>query len=79
MDKEGRKGRQRQLAALLKGIRVETGLSQADVAKAIGEPQSFVSKYEHAERRLDLFDLARIARALGVSLAEIVKRFEALG
>ena len=39
-------------------------------------PQSFVSKYEIGERRLDLIELREVCAALGVPLLEFVKQFE---
>jgi len=66
----------RHLAAVLLQLRMEAGLRQEDVAERLGEPQSFVSKYENNERRLDLVELQQVARALGSSLVEVVERFE---
>jgi transcriptional regulator with XRE-family HTH domain len=64
------------LAALLRNVRSEAGLTQAEVAERLGLPQSFVSKYESGERRLDLIELRLICKALGVALGEFVRRFE---
>jgi transcriptional regulator with XRE-family HTH domain len=46
------------------------------VARKLGKPQSFVSRYEAGERRLDLVELHDVCNALGVSLVEFVSRFE---
>ena len=64
------------LAVLLRQLREEAGLRQVDLAKAIGEPQSFVSRYESGERRLDLLELRAVCRALKCPLNEFVRRFE---
>ena len=64
------------LAALLRSVRSEAGLTQAVVADRLKLPQSFVSKYESGERRLDLVELRQICGALGISLADFVRRFE---
>jgi transcriptional regulator with XRE-family HTH domain len=64
------------LLRVLRELRQEAKLTQAELAERLGLPQSFVSKYEIGERRLDLVELAWIARALGVPLGEIVARFE---
>ena len=64
------------LQNLLRQIRSEAGLTQVAVARKLKRPQSFVCKYEIGERRLDLVELRQICRALDISLAEFVKRFE---
>jgi transcriptional regulator with XRE-family HTH domain len=46
-----------------------------DVAKALGYPQSFVSKYESGERRLDLLELSDVCKAIGVPIVDFVNRF----
>lgn len=67
----------RRLTGLLRSLREEAGLTQAEVAIRLRRPQSFVSKYERGERRLDLVELRVIGRTFGLSLAEVVARFEA--
>jgi len=64
------------LAALLRTVRSQAGVTQAELARRLKLPQSFVSKYESGERRLDLVELRQICRALGISLVEFVRRFE---
>lgn len=67
---------QRALSDLLRRTRLEGGLRQQDVAERIGEPQSFVSRYETGQRRLDVLELRVVCRAVGVSLPEFVARLE---
>lgn len=62
--------------ALLRELREAAGLRQADVAKKLGMPQSFVSKYEAGERRIDVVELRSICKVLGISLREFVDRLE---
>jgi transcriptional regulator with XRE-family HTH domain len=69
---------QNQLRKLLRQLRLGAGLRQADLAELLGKPQSFVSKYESGERRLDLLELRRVCQVLGVPLTEFVVRLEAL-
>ena len=64
------------LAALLRSVRSEAGLTQSEVAERLELPQSFVSKYESGERRLDLVELKQICKALKISLSDFVRRFE---
>ncbi|MDD5451755.1 MAG: helix-turn-helix transcriptional regulator [Desulfovibrionales bacterium] len=67
---------QSRLQKLLKTARVEAGLTQAELAQHLGVNQSFVSKYESGERRLDLIELRNICKALGIPLLSFVKRFD---
>ena len=45
-------------------------LTQADVAKILGYPQSYVSKYESGERRLDFVETVLVCEVLGKSIEE---------
>jgi hypothetical protein len=38
-------------------------------------PQSFVSKYERGERRLDVIEFGEVARALGIDPIRILDKF----
>ena len=67
----------RKLQKLLKTMRRDAGLTQVQLAKTLGRPQSYVSKYESGERRLELPEIDAICRATGVSLADFVKRYQA--
>jgi transcriptional regulator with XRE-family HTH domain len=69
---------QQRLQELLRQIRTEAGLKQTDLAGLLGQSQSFVSKYESGERRLDLLELRQICEAIGLSLSEFVRKFESL-
>jgi len=64
------------LRSLLSNLRSEANLRQVDLAERLGKPQSFVSKYESGERRLDLIELREICLVLAISLTDFVKRFE---
>ena len=51
-------------------------MRQMDLADRLGQPQSYVSKYESGERRLDLLELRQICNALGISLEIFIRRLE---
>lgn len=67
---------QEKLQVLLRQIRREANLSQAEVAQRLGLPQSFVSKYELGERRLDVLEIRQICKAVGISLEDFVRKLE---
>lgn len=58
--------------AKLRTARVRLGLTQADLASKMGREQSYISKVETCERRLDVVDLMRFCDALGVPLADML-------
>ena len=51
-------------------------MRQMDLADRLGQPQSYVSKYESGERRLDLLELRQICNGLGISLEIFIRRLE---
>jgi len=62
------------VARLLRKMRIAAGLRQADVANALGVPQSYVSKCESAERRVDVAELFRYCEACGSDLQSFADR-----
>lgn len=64
------------LCRLLTEARKEAGLTQTELAKRLNRPQSFVSKYERAERRLDVVELIRISNAIGIDASSLLRQIE---
>lgn len=58
---------------LLVDRRKTSGLSQQDVADALGWPQSFIAKIEKKERRIDVVELVRLAAVVGFDPARLVR------
>jgi len=56
-------------------MRDEKGLTQAELASRLGKPQSYVSKFESGERKLELAELDAICDALGARLETLVRRY----
>jgi transcriptional regulator with XRE-family HTH domain len=65
-----------ELQDLLKEIRREKNLTQAEIAGVLEQSQSFVSKYESGERILDILEVRFICERLGLSLADFCSRLE---
>ena len=49
-------------------------ITQVQLATLLQKPQSYVSKYENAERRLDIVEFLEIAEQLKINPAEFIKK-----
>ncbi len=56
--------------------RKNAGLTQQNLAELIDKPQSYISKYESGERRLDLIEFIDVAEALHVDKYQFIKELE---
>ncbi|MGW9530494.1 helix-turn-helix domain-containing protein [Paenibacillus terrae] len=60
----------------LKDLRKTKNLTQIELAELINRDQTYVSKYERAERRLDVIEVRTICKALGIELLDFIKDLE---
>src|SRR5215216_1927599 len=60
--------------AILISTREDKGFSQHQLAKRLKKPQSFVSKYERGERRLDVIEFLDIVKVLEADPHEIIRK-----
>lgn len=61
----------------LKDCREKAGLSQMKLAEKLGQSQSFVSKCERGETRIDIVQLRMFCRVFGITLSSFVAEYEA--
>jgi transcriptional regulator with XRE-family HTH domain len=61
---------------VLRKAREDARLTQTQLAQRIGETQTFVSKCERGERRVDVVELRTFCRAFGLSLKQFVAVLE---
>ncbi|MBX3027065.1 helix-turn-helix transcriptional regulator [bacterium] len=66
-------GRYERLRKLLVGARKAAGMTQAELAAKLRRPQSYVSKYERGERRLDVIEFLEVAKAVGADPVAILQ------
>ena len=64
MDKSIYTARQKRFCALIRQARKDAGMTQQELADALGRPQSFVAKIENGERRVDVVELLELAEAI---------------
>ncbi len=69
--------RYRRLRELLVAARKKQKLSQDALADKLGKVQTFVSKYERGERRLDVVEFLDVAEALGVDPHKAIRQLQA--
>lgn len=63
------------LLSVLKTARKRMGVSQVELAERLGNTQTFVSKCERGERRIDAVELVEFAEALGVPSLELLGEY----
>lgn len=63
--------------SLLKKAREEAGLSQVQLADRLGQTQTFISKCERGERRLDVIEVRDFCDAIGISFPDFIQALEA--
>lgn len=64
--------RYNQLLVAMAQARRGAGITQAQLAMILGKPQSYVSKIERGERRIDVVEFLELVEALGVEPAAIL-------
>lgn len=71
---------QRHMYELLQKTLIEArqskGLTQTEIAARLGKPQSFVSKYESGERRLDVVEFLEVCQALSIKPNSILNKID---
>ncbi len=65
-----------QLLRLLRETREKANVTQTELAERLGRSQSFVTKFERGDRRLDAIQLRTICLALGTDLVSFVSELE---
>ncbi|MFA4831631.1 MAG: helix-turn-helix transcriptional regulator [Patescibacteria group bacterium] len=57
----------------LRKARIEAGLTQVQVARKIGRPQSHISNIESGQQRVDIIELKRFAKLYGKDMNHFIK------
>ena len=67
---------QEKLLALLRQLRIDARLTQTELASRLRRDQTFVSKYESGERRLDILEVREVCRAIGVDFVAAMRQLD---
>lgn len=73
MSRNSSSRRQKKLVSLLIQARRDASMSQVDLAKLLHKPQSFVSKIETGERRLEVLEFLNITSKIGCNASIIIE------
>ena len=65
----------KKLRELLLAARERSELTQVELGIRLKRPQSFVSKYERGERRLDVVEFGEVVRALNMDPVALLRKF----
>ena len=77
-NKEKQKERELALREFLIELRKKNNLTQEDLARKLDKPQSFISKYESGERRLDILEFIEIVFVLNQNPLKAFEKLLAL-
>ena len=67
--------RHQEFIQFLIAARKAAGVTQVELADRLGRPQSFVSKVERGERRVDVIEFCQLAEAMGYQPSNLLKEF----
>lgn len=59
------------VGAVLAAARQRANMTQVELARRLGKPQSVVSGYENGKRRVDVVEFLAIVRTLGADPVEV--------
>ena len=67
--------RHQEFIGFIASVRKAADMTQAELAAKLGKPQSFVSKVERGERRLDVIEFCQVAECLGRDPVKLLREF----
>lgn len=68
--------RRKALVVLLKSYREQKSITQVELAARLDKPQSYISKFESGERRLDFVEVLEICEVIGVEPEQLISDYQ---
>lgn len=60
----------------LKDLRIKSKMTQQELATLLDCQQSYISKYEQGQKRLDIVEIHHICKILGTTLTDFIAKYE---
>ncbi len=64
---------QKKIGKILRDARLKSGKTQKEISSLLNRHQSYVSKYESGEKRLDLLEAIKICRAIETDISVFIE------
>lgn len=58
----------------LRDARIANHITQEELGRAIGRPQSFIAKVENGERRLDIVEFVHLCRLINIEPIDVINK-----
>lgn len=65
--------------SVMTDARLKLGINQRELARLLKKPQSYVSKYERGERRLDVVEFMDLCKVLKLDPCAVLRKVEVKG
>jgi transcriptional regulator with XRE-family HTH domain len=62
---------------ILKSVREDAGVTQVELATRLKQTQTFISKCERGQRRIDVIEMRQICKALKLDFGSFIKKLDA--
>lgn len=66
------------LREILLNARDSKNITQAELARLLNKPQSYISKYENGEKMLNVIEFINVCNALGIEAEKIIQELRTL-
>jgi transcriptional regulator with XRE-family HTH domain len=65
--------RHKRLVEILVAARKQKGVRQAELARATGKTQTFVTRFEAGQRRIDVIELLALCEIIGIDAVKLIR------